>query len=284
MSQVTPGNGWLLDPASAPDFTPSPLVLYGQLAPRSPDYLFRGDSLNALRPVAPQLTLVANGGALVNQAFPGPGLEGEPNVSPLMVKGFQYTNTNATYHAISDTSILDIDGSQSVSFSLCFRTTTDEFPVASGAIFGKRQTGDLVGYELILNTGGTLNLSYKDAVNPQVDLGFSLYNNGAGQHRYADGRWHVVHIEFDKDAQEVRMGTEHPVQMVGAWPASSLSTTTEFRLGGVRAFAAGPFQLAWLAASLGPTAMSNDPSGVALALAEECALVTRLEHRGEVNT
>lgn len=285
MTQAIPGNGYLLDPSQAPEFPPSPIVLYGQLAPRTPDYLFRGDSLAALLPVTPALLLVANGGALVGQAFPGAGQEGEPNDGPLMVSGYQYANASAVYHQIADTSVLDIDGSQSVSFSVCFRTVQDVFPAATGAIFGKRQIGgDEIGYELTLNTGGTLTWTFKDTALTQESLGFSLYNAADGQRRYADGEWHVVHIELDKDAQEVRVGTEHAPTMTKAWPASSLSTGTSFRLGAVRAFAAGPFQLAWLAATYGPEAMSDDASTTALLLANETHLVTQLIHRNEPTT
>lgn len=282
MSMAIPGNGWLRDPAAAPEFAVSPLVLYRDIAGQSPDYLFLGDSLTARLPLTPSTVLTANGGALVNQAFPAAGLEGEPNESPLMVAAYRYANANGVYHAASNPSILDIDGTVSTSFSLCFRTVSDAFPANAGTIFGKRVVGGSeVGYELSLNVAGSLTLTWKDTALVQGSLGFSVYNSSAGQRRYADGRWHTIHIEFDVEAGQIRMGTEHVPQMAAAWAGSSLTTATTFRLGGVRAFAAGPIQIAYLAASRGPIKKSSDAAETALALSLETHLVAQFGHRNE---
>jgi hypothetical protein len=282
MSQVSPGNGWLADPGGAPEFSLSPIVLYGQITGRKLDYLFRGDSLTARLPLEPPTTLVAHGSALVAQAFPGPGAEGEPNASPMMVSAYQYPNVSGAYHDLATTGTLDIDGTQSVAFSLCFRTTADAFPAFGGAIFGKRQAaGDLIGYELTMDAAGILTLTWKDATLTQTSLSFNAYNTAAGQHRYADGRLHTVDIEFDVVAGEVRIGTEHANTMTAAWAPASLATGTTFRLGAVRALAAGPFQLAYLAASIGQAAMRGAPSDTAFALAEETSLSALYGHNNE---
>lgn len=282
MRLLPPGQGFLAD-GGRPVSPQNAFGGYYDATGRVPTYLFVGDSLSSQLPNSPTIDLVANGAALVNQAFPAAPNEGQPLDSPLMVAGYQYPNAVDVYHQILDTDVIDIDGSTPVAVTLCYRTTADAFPANTGSLMGKRELGgDVRGWDVILGSDGSMTVTWKGADLVQDSLGFDGYNIAAGQHGYADGRWHTADIEFDTGAGEIRFGNEHEDTMDAPWTTSSLSTATTFRLGSVRSlFAAGPFQAAFLAVSLGVQAMTGDPSGAAAALAEVTSLVEVVRHVNE---
>lgn len=275
------GQGFLAD-GGRPVSPQNAFGTYFDVTGRVPSLIFQGDSLNSKFPTSPSVALVANNGALDSQAFPV-GAEGEPNESPLITSAYQYANSPAQiHHGIADDTILDIDGSKSISFSICFRTLNDAFPVNAGAIFGKRQTGgDLIGYELTMGIDGSVTFTHKGADLTDQPQGFAAYNSAAGQHRYADGRLHTFDIEFDITASEVRVGSEHSATDTVPWTLSPMVTGTTFRLGAVRGFAAGPIQIAYLIVSENAQAMKGDPSDTALVLAAETSLTSVMLHNRE---
>lgn len=247
-----------------------------------PGLVLLGDSLTAALSEGPAPTLMSSGGATVNQPLPGSGAQGEPNDSPLVVAAYEFTNTTSTYHEFTDTSIADEDGSRSWSVDVCFRTKTDDFPANPGQIFGKREAaGNTVGWEGSMGADGSVTATLKGADLVSLPLGFSSYNNAAGQHRYADGEWHNLCLQFDIDSLEFRAATDHAPTMTAGWSGSSPSTATPFRLGGVRTFSIGPMQIAYVVFSYGAQSVSDDPGARALLLASDGYLVQQLQHRNE---
>lgn len=261
----------------------TPFLRFVDITGVLPGLMLIGDSLTAVLSELPtNPTMIAVGSALVNQALPGPGAQGEPNDSPLMKAAYQYANTFGERHEFADTSIGDEDSSRSWSVNVCFRTLADADPANNGQFLGKIEaSGDIIGWELQMSTAGAITFSSKGADLQSDVTTFNTYNNASGQHRYANAQWHWAGAHFDIGTSKIRTATEHEGTMTEGWTTSSLSTATELRVGSTRAFAAGPIQIAAVVWSYGDQAVADDPHERCLRLAEDTHLVIQLGHRGE---
>lgn len=224
MSQIIPGNGWLLDPSQA-ILQPTSLAEMASIFGATPDFHVQGDDARDTRT---NTDLVQVGTAAEN--FATKALLEENPPLPMATGTLNFPATGDSWDAPNNT-LNDATGSELIAVTFRARTLPG---TGSRNILGKLQAG-VAGYELRLTSGGKVEFAVQvlgEAIEVVELVG-----------PFVATKWHTVVCSIDRSDDTVNIGGVEEAALEGGnqssmpLPVGSVTNTETYAIGNQRIFA-----------------------------------------------